>query len=77
MKRTIIVLAVILVVAGFIRGWFAVTGPQREKASGKVDVNLAVDPGKVKEDAEKVKEKAVELKDKAAEEIKAQTHKDE
>ena len=30
------------------------TGPQREKASGKVDVNLAVDPGKVKQDAEKV-----------------------
>ena len=63
MKRfcsLMIVLAVIVVGLGFYRGWFTVSG-SREAVSHKVDVNLTVDPDKVKADAETVKEKAKEL----------------
>ena len=55
-----IVLAVIVVGLGFYRGWFTVSG-NREAVSHKVDVNLTVDPDKVKEDAQTVKDKATEL----------------
>ena len=63
MKRfcsLLIVLAVILVSVGFYRGWFSVSG-SREAVSHKVDVNLTVDPEKVKADAETVRAKAKEL----------------
>jgi len=59
-------LAVIVVSVGFYRGWFSVSG-SREPVSHKVDVNLTVDPDKVKEDAETVKAKAAELTGKPTE----------
>jgi hypothetical protein len=73
MRRTLIVLAVIVVVAAFFRGWVALSGPHRVPDGHKVDVNLSVDPDKLKEDAERVKEKAVELEEKARDEIRDAT----
>jgi hypothetical protein len=70
MKRALIVLAIVLVAAGFIRGWFALSGPQREPESKKVDVNLTVDPEKIQEDAAQLQEKAVEFEDKVKEELR-------
>ena len=52
--------AVIVVGLGFYRGWFTVSG-SRESESHKVDVNLTVDPDKVKEDVQTVKDKATDL----------------
>lgn len=60
-------LTVIVVSVGFYRGWFSVSG-SREAVSHKVDVNLTVDPDKVKADAETVKDKASELTGKTTEE---------
>ena len=63
MKRfcsLLIVLAVIVVILGYYRGWFTVSGG-REAVSHKVGVNLTVDPDKVKADALTVKDKAKEL----------------
>jgi hypothetical protein len=69
MKRfcsLLIVLAFIVVGLGFYRGWFTVSGG-REAESQKVDVNLTVDPDKVKADAETVKDKVSELTGKTTE----------
>ena len=69
MKRfcsCLIVLAIIVISLGFYRGWFSVSGG-REAVSHKVDVNLTVDPDKVKADAETVKDKANELTGKTTE----------
>lgn len=58
----LIVLTISVVCLGFYRGWFVVSSG-REGVSNKVDVNLTLDPDKVKEDAGKVKEKVHELTD--------------
>jgi len=75
MKRALIVLAIVLVVAGFIRGWIALSGPHREEQSGKFDVNVSVDPEKIKEDAEQVKDKAVQIEGRIKEELQETTQK--
>lgn len=66
MSSLLTVLAVIVVSIGFYRGWFSVSG-SREAVSHKVDVNLTVDPDKVKADAETVKDKTSELTGQATE----------
>ena len=53
----LIVLVLFVVGLGFYRGWFALSSPSRDTESNKVNINLTVDPDKVKEDAEKVKDK--------------------
>ncbi|MGD9856939.1 MAG: hypothetical protein AB7U20_18475 [Planctomycetaceae bacterium] len=64
MKR---VLAVVIVVAvctvgfGFYRGWFALSSPSPIAGSNEVNINLATDTDKMKEDAQTVKDKATEL----------------
>lgn len=53
MKRFVAVLILIAVLGigfGFYRGWF-VLASERHSESGKVDVNLTVDPEKMKSDA--------------------------
>lgn len=55
-----IVLLLIIVIVGFSRGWFTLSG-SREAVGRKVDVHLTVDPDKVNQDAETVKETAKEL----------------
>jgi hypothetical protein len=70
MKRALIVLVIILVVAGFIRGWFALSAPHREVNTGRVDVNLSVDPERMKADAEQVKDKVVEIEGRLKDELR-------
>ena len=63
MKRfcsLLIVLVIGVAGIGYYRGWFTVSG-SREAVSHKVDVNLTVDPDKVKADAQTVKDKASQL----------------
>ena len=57
----LIVIAVVVVGIGFLRGWFTLSSPGSDKGSNQVNVNLATDTGKIKEDAEIVKDKAAEL----------------
>ena len=67
MKRStitvLLVLLVCVVALGFYRGWFSLSSPGADKGSNKVNLNLTVDPDKVKEDAAAVKKKAKELTD--------------
>ena len=64
MKRLGAVLAAIAIIVvglGFYRGWFAVSRSASDAESNKVNINLAADPDKMKQDAEMVKDKATEL----------------
>ena len=64
MKRLFAILVVLVLCTvgiGFYRSWFTVTRPSSDAASHKVNVNVTVDPDKIKADAEKVKDKAVDL----------------
>lgn len=57
---TVILLLLLCVVGvGFYRGWFALSSTRPD--DGKININLTVDPDKVKEDAESVKDKTMEL----------------
>ena len=70
MKRFIaevIALLLLVVGLGFYRGWFTLSSSDTDKGGNKVNVNLAMDPDKVKADAEAVKEKATELTGQATE----------
>jgi hypothetical protein len=55
------VLAILIVGVGFYRGWFALSRPAPEAGSNMVNINLATDPDKMKDDARAVKDKATEL----------------
>jgi len=57
----LIVLAICVVGFGFYRGWFALSSPSPPAGSNEVNVNLATDTGKMRQDAETVRDKAVEL----------------
>jgi hypothetical protein len=46
---------------GFYRGWFALSSPASEPGSSEVNINLATDPGKMKQDVQTAKDKATEL----------------
>lgn len=56
-------IAVMLLVFGFYRGWLAIEGPQRE-VTGRVNVGFSLDPNKVKQDAREVKEIATQATEK-------------
>jgi hypothetical protein len=73
MKRVLLVLMIVLLTAGFVRGWIALSRPQRQPETNKVDVKLTVDPAKMEEDAERVKEKSEELGEKAREKFRNAT----
>ena len=57
----LIVLALFVVGLGFYRGWIALSSSGADKGSNKVNLNLTVDPDKMKEDAQTVQEKTTEL----------------
>jgi len=76
-RHALTTLVIILVVAGFVRGWFALTGTNKVAESNKVDVNIRVDPDKIKEDAEEIKEKVEELEEKLTDESRDSTPKSE
>lgn len=54
----LVVLAICVVGFGFYRGWFALSSPPD---GDQVNINLATDTGKMKDDATAVKDKAAEL----------------
>jgi hypothetical protein len=60
MKRfgaVLFVLAILTIGLGFYRGWFAVSRSPSGAGSNKVNVNLTVDPDKMKSDTTMVKER--------------------
>jgi hypothetical protein len=56
----LLVLLVIGVCIGFVRGWFSLS-TNKETIGNKVDVSLKVDPDKFKDDLGAVKEKTRDL----------------
>jgi len=66
----LIALVILVVGLGFYRGWFALSNQSDNAESDKVDINLTVDRGKVKEDVKEVKDKTAELASKAKAEAK-------
>ncbi|MGE5191039.1 MAG: hypothetical protein ACM3U2_00965 [Deltaproteobacteria bacterium] len=73
MKRALLVLMIVLLAAGFVRGWIILSRPHHQPETNKVDVKLTVDPEKMEQDAERVKEKSEELGEKAREKIRDAT----
>ena len=65
------VLAILIVGVGFYRGWFALSRPAPEAGSNMVNINLATDPDKMKQDARAVKDKATELTGGVKDDVKA------
>ena len=65
------VVAILVVGLGFYRGWFAFSSPAPDVGSNTVNVNLATDPDKMKQDAEMVKDKATELTGGVTDDVKA------
>jgi cell division protein FtsX len=62
MKRLFPILTVLLILVvalGFYRGWFALSRSASGVGSNKVNVNLTVDPDKMKADTKMVEEKAL------------------
>ena len=68
LSAVLIVLVLLVVGVGFYRGWFTLSSPAAP-GSDKVNVNLTMDKGKIKEDAESVKNKATELTGKVTEQV--------
>jgi len=70
-RAVLIVIAILVVGLGFYRGWFAVSRPAPEAGSSTVNVNLAADPDKMKQDAHAIKDKATELTSGVMDDVKA------
>jgi len=54
----LVVLTLCVVAFGFYRGWFVLSSPSSGTGSNQVNVNLTVDPDKVKADAESLNQEA-------------------
>jgi hypothetical protein len=67
------VLAILIVGVGFYRGWFALSRPTPEAGSNMVNINLATDPDKMKQDARAVKDKATELTGGVKDDVKSES----
>jgi hypothetical protein len=65
------VLAILFVGLGFYRGWFALSRPAPDAGSNRVNVNLATDPDKMKQDVRAIKDKATELTGGVTDDVKA------
>jgi hypothetical protein len=57
----LIVMVLLVVGLGFYRGWFALSRSAPDAGSNKVNINLATEPDKMKQDAKLVTDKATEL----------------
>jgi hypothetical protein len=66
-----IVIVLLVVGLGFYRGWFALSQPAPTAGSDAVNINLATDPGKMKQDAKMVTDKATELTGGVTDDVKA------
>ncbi len=56
----VLILLVLVVCVGFLRGWFSVSS-NKELLGDNVDVRLKMDSGKMKQDANAVEQKTKEL----------------
>jgi hypothetical protein len=65
-----VVLTICIVAIGFYRGWFTLSGPNRDADGNKVSIGLSVDPAKAKADATQAKDKASELSGQGKEKTK-------
>ena len=61
LSAVLIAIAILVVGLGFYRGWFTLSRPAADAGSNTININLATDPDKMKQDAEMVKDKATEL----------------
>ena len=75
--KAIVVLGICFVALGFFRGWFTLSSHGRDAQSNKVDVNLSVDPDKMKEDVGRVNKKSTELGDRAKDAVKSDAEQEE
>ena len=66
----LVVLAICIAVVGFYRGWFTLSGPNRDADGNKVNIGLSVDPAKAQADATQAKDKAAELSGQGKEKTK-------
>ena len=71
LSAVLIVIAILVVGLGFYRGWFALSRPAADAGSNKVNINLATDPDKMKQDAKMVTDKATELTGGVTDDVKA------
>ena len=71
LSAVLIAIAILVVGLGFYRGWFALSSPAPDAGSNKVNINLATDPDKMKQDANIVTDKATELTGGVTEDDKA------
>ena len=71
LSAVLVVIAILVVGLGFYRGWFAVSRSVPDDGSNKVNINLAADPDKMKQDAAMVKDKATGLTGGVTEDVKA------
>ena len=71
LSAVLIAVAILVVGLGFYRGWFTLSRPAADAGSNTVNINLAADPDKMKQDAETVKDKATELTGGVTEDFKA------
>ena len=74
LSAVLIVFAILVVGLGFYRGWLAVLRPAPDAGSNKVNIILATDPDKMKQDAKMVTDKATELTGGVTEDVKADGH---
>ena len=66
----LVMLAILVVGVGFYRGWFALSKAAPEPGSNEVNINLATDPDKIKQDVQTAKDKAAELTGGVTEDVK-------
>jgi hypothetical protein len=71
LSAVLIAIAILVVGVGFYRGWFAFSQPIPDAGSNKVNINLATDPDKMKQDAKIVTDKATELTGVVTDDVKA------
>jgi hypothetical protein len=71
LSAVLVVIAILVVGLGFYRGWFALSRSVPDTGSNTVNINLAADPDKMKQDAAIVKDKATELTGGVTDDVKA------
>jgi hypothetical protein len=71
LSAVLIAIAILVVGVGFYRGWFALSRPAPDAGSNQVNINLATDPDKMKQDAKLVTDKATELTGGVTDDVKA------
>jgi hypothetical protein len=71
LSAVLVVVAILVVGLGFYRGWFALSRSAHDAGSNKVNINLAADPDKMRQDAAIVKDKATELTGGVTDDVKA------